>query len=493
MRTGACFAILLVGAVGCGDNYNECGPGTIEQDGVCVIEGDTGIAPTITSITPNDDLVGGGATFTLTGTGFRAAGDTSVVFGDVEANIKIDNETTITGTVPPGTAKHVDVTITNRNGSAKVAFTYVGIYGAQGTGLAGSLFLLDPRDGRALEIGPIKSGNTAFAVTGMEFDTDGTLYATQATRDGSEGPASLLKIDPDTGAATVVGALNDGVAVNYASIGDLTVSGGTLFGWAERGTRVLGDDLVSINKTTGAVTIVGDSGLVTNGNALVTLANGSVMLTGRGAGVRAGVATSGATHTIDTTTGAATLGATLDGPGNAKVCATTAFRGVVYGMLCYSGHTLVRIDPATGAVTRLGSPPGGIDALASAEPTAMAGRSPVQAQPRSFADACDAGTARITAFGTARPDLIASALAARLDLVTVPGRRAHRGVTIGTAVGSIDGATNIEIRSCNGESLVVAAGDADQFVVVANKLGTLKLMARDGQTLLRDVTALRAF
>ncbi len=487
------LVICLLGLLGgCGDNGTgfECGPGTVEQDGVCVVEGDNGQAPTIMSIDPVDDLVGGGATFTLTGTGFRG-GTNSVMFGDVPASFMVKSDSEITGTVPRGLTKHVDVKVTTRNGSASTAFTYVGLYAAQGTGLAGNLFLLDPRDGSALVIGPIKNtAGTAFAVTGMEFDTDGTLYATQATRDGSEGTANLLKIDSDTGAATVVGPLNDGGAVNYASIGDVTVAGGSLFGWAEKGTRAAGDDLVSINKTTGAVTIVGDSGLTTVGNAIVTLDNGTLWLTGRGAGPRTGVATTGLTHTINPTTGAPTDSVTLNGPGNAKVCATTRFRGTVFAMLCYSGHTLTRIDPANGMMTRLGSPPGGIDAIASDEPTASAARPPIAPPSAGAATtfaSCDAGNAKVSSQGIDRPAVTAATLAVRDDRVVVRGRN---GVTLASALGT-NISSKIEIGSCD-SSLVVPAVDLDRLVLVANKNGELKLVDRDGRTLLRGVTSLRA-
>jgi hypothetical protein len=490
------FALPFVVAalvVGCdGDDQDDdltCGPGTIERDGQCVL-GEQGAAVSIASIDPVEDLVGGGATFTLIGSGF-AAGGTTVRFGDAVAAITIESDTRITGTVPHGLARHVDVTVGNAQGSATVPFSYFGIYGGQGTGHPGNLYLLDPRDGSSLVIGPlVDASGTPYAVTGMEFDGTGVLYATEATRDSSLRPASLLRVDPETALVTVIGPLNDAGGRNFGSIGDITFADGALYGWAERGLRTAGDDLVAIDVTTGGVTLLADSGIPTYGGALVTLGDGSIMLAGRGAG--------GPTHRIEPRTGVATASVTLNGPASAGVCATTRFRGEVYAMLCYAAHMFTRIEFRTGGVTALGFPVGGIDALASNEPVATLARPPIPASPRApmlaFAPpgCAPENVARVNVLGIDRPALSATALDARTDLIAIEGsRRGARGLPIAILLGANTGARGVEIAACQGAPLRLEASALDRVVLTTNQRGQLKAVERGGRTLVRDVRSIR--
>jgi Thrombospondin type 3 repeat len=115
--------------------------------------------------------------------------------------------------------------------------TLYAVDGAQGH--AASLHVLDLSNGAVLEtIGPTGLSH----VTGIDVDpTTGLLYGV------TNGPNRLVRIDPATGVATVIGTTGQ-------QIPDIAFApDGTLYGWSQ-GT----DDLVRIDLTTGSATIVGD-------------------------------------------------------------------------------------------------------------------------------------------------------------------------------------------------------------------------------------------
>jgi hypothetical protein len=479
------------------DDPLSCGDGTVEQDGVCIPVAD--VAPTISAIDPIVDLVGGGADFTITGTGFQAenAGTTVVMFGTVAVTATVDSDTQLSGTVPAAVAPTVAVTVLNDNGSDDLTdgFSYTGIYAADGGGgFGGNLYLLDPRDGTSVIVGPIMSdADTAHGVTGMVFDDSGTLYATEATFAESRGAASnLLTIDPADGSATVVGALED------CCVPAITISGTDLLGWS-RTT----DDLVTIDTSTGAVTASGGDNASAFGGGMVTLGDGTVLLAGDGLG---GVG--GDVFSVDPTDG--TLSAspvfTMDGAARDAVAALTRHQGVVYGV-SHSGNaaSLFSVDTTDGTVTVLGRVPGGIDALASndPDPAASTARRPARARAVTAMEAPTAppacadqpGLARITLFGAQRSTLAAGSFAGRTDTVAVAGKRpGMRGVTVTAAFGDLHGATTIEAIPCDGTPMVLPVAELARFALTPNARGQLKLVdARGGRTLLRNVIELRAF
>ena len=128
--------------------------------------------------------------------------------------------------------------------SASAASAAPVLYGATGVSAtdtlpASDLYTINPDTGATTSVGSIGK-----AVTGLAFDgTDGTLYGVTAGVQLAGTTRDLLKINPATGASTVVGSLG----VN--EIEDIAVSPlGQLYGWNETG-----DDLVRINKATGAL------------------------------------------------------------------------------------------------------------------------------------------------------------------------------------------------------------------------------------------------
>lgn len=500
------IGLLACGAACGGGDDVSCGDGTVEQDGTCVpaaevcgdgtvlqggqcVPATDGDAPSVASIDPAIDLVGGGASFTITGTGFTAAGagDTTVAFGGVAALIEVVSDTEITGTVPRGTAPVVEVTVTNGRGSDGVEFRYAGLYAADGkAGIAGALYLLDPRDATAIAIGAIESaGAVGHGVTGLAFAADGTLFATEATSGGDLGPSRLLTIDPATAAATIVGPLTDSAddAINHGSVPDITFAGETLVGWTERT-----DDAVTIDPATGVVSVLGDSGVASAGDGLATL---------DGVVIGAVEDARSAFYSIDPGTGAVTeLGTLTSDPELAlEVCAMTTYAGALYAILCpnvgaaVSGSVLATIDAATGALAVLGAAPPGIDALASDDPTGTTARGftpPTTSDPAllaalASAPACDAERAALR-----------SRVAEHRGLVPVRGKRAGlRGLPLTAALERTRPA-GVEVVPCGGAPLAIAAAELGDYALVENQRGHLKLVERaTGRRVAADVVELR--
>jgi len=487
---------LFVTAGGCGDDSSSvtCGPGTHRDGDTCLPEGTSGDEPTVSSIEPSSGLVGGGEPFTITGTGFDSAGDTTVAFGDSVAAFEIVSDTEITGTTPRASAAAVTVTVTNPFGSATADFQYRGIYAADGKGsVAGNLYLLDPRDGTSVVIGPIESDAGPHAVTGLAFDAEGTLWATDATSSLDDGPApapQLLTIDPATGHATLVGNLAEG-DVNHRSIAAITFAGSTLLGWTRTDNAP-----VSIDTATGAVTVLGDGlGVPSFGNALVAMDDGSAVVFPAGASDGSGI--KGQFYSVDAGSGALAQLGTLGGTGSASICGATMYHGTILALLCphlaeLSGSVLATVDPTDSTVTNIAPAPLGLDAIASDEPaTPTSGRFVApRTGPTSLLPDVECSTSvRISLDRTASRNLAAA------DLATLPGsapirtrRTGARGLPLSVAAGSRD----LAVVSCGGSSLDLSATDLAHYALVENSRGLVKLVdTSTGRTVLRGVVELR--
>jgi DNA-binding beta-propeller fold protein YncE len=229
------------------------------------------------------------------------------------------------------------------------------LYGADGAGgnPATNLYLINPANGAVLQtLGPV-----GFGVTGLAVDpATGTLYGVTGGADDNN-PGFLITVNKTNGAGTVVGDL---FASSTSPVADITFTpDGTLYGWSENT-----DDLVTINKATGAATVVGDSGTSTSGSGLASNAAGVLYFAGSG--------DDGPLRTVDRTTGALTAVATMDGTLDRQLAAL-AFdaAGTLFGArLDDAGGSnprpadMVTIDPTTGAVTSRGPAIDRFDAIA---------------------------------------------------------------------------------------------------------------------------------
>ena len=224
------------------------------------------------------------------------------------------------------------------------------LFGATGTRTPSDLFILNPSNGSVVaDLGP-----TGFAITGLSFDpTSGVLYGV-TSEVSLNSPGSLIRINPITGAGTLVGS-----EVNGRPIADITFTkNGTLYGWGE-GT----DDLYVINKATGVATRVSNQPIGTYGSGIAANSKDVLYYTGSGR--------TGPLRTVDKTTGLLTTVATLNGaPGtDGDPVNALAFnsKDVLYGSIGTFGGApghLVTINTTTGTVTDLGVTISRLDALA---------------------------------------------------------------------------------------------------------------------------------
>ena len=174
------------------------------------------------------------------------------------------------------------------------------LLGTTGTGgVASMLVELDSTTGAWIR----DIGSVGFAVNGLSFDnTTGTLFASTSTKDPNY--TGLIEIDVTNGTGMAIGLDGWGLPAPvwdpYTSVTNITLSSsGEMFGWWEP----FEDDLVSIDKTTGIATRVGESGLNTGKNGLAFDSSDTLYMVNGG----------GSIYTVNTSTGAATFSDSLGG------------------------------------------------------------------------------------------------------------------------------------------------------------------------------------
>jgi hypothetical protein len=234
------------------------------------------------------------------------------------------------------------------------------LYGANGAGNNPSdLLILDPSNGAVLRaVGPI-----GFGVTGLAIDpTTGTLYGTTGRNNdagSAPSPGSLITINRTTGQGTLVGDLVP-PASDRSPAADITFTpDGTLYGWLEPTV----DDLIRIDKATGLATIVGNSGLSTYGSGLASNSAGVLYFAGEGEDMPL--------RTVDRNTGLTTVVATMNGDAVLeRGISALAFdsSGTLFGSRLPSdsppfNSDLITIDTSTGAITSKGVSVDRLDAL----------------------------------------------------------------------------------------------------------------------------------
>jgi sugar lactone lactonase YvrE len=151
-----------------------------------------------------------------------------------------------------------------------------------------SLYKIDPATGAATLIGT----DLGYPVNSIAIDpTTGIMYGSTANWSDFNYFGRLLRINPATGKATVIGP----TGLLYCCRVITFDSAGNLWGWEENG-----DNAVTINKSTGAATVVGDSGISTAGQVMAFDAADNLIM------IR-----SDRVYVIDQATGAAVLDDTL--------------------------------------------------------------------------------------------------------------------------------------------------------------------------------------
>jgi uncharacterized repeat protein (TIGR01451 family) len=232
------------------------------------------------------------------------------------------------------------------------------LYGVQSSGDPAGvpsrpLLELDPATGAVVRT----IGETGFGLTGLALNPrTGELFGTTAQAGVGNFSRQLIRINRSTGAGTVVGPIEPG----GGGIADLAFrEDGTLFGWSENT-----DDLITINTTTGAGTVVGNAGISTRGSGLAFSSTGTLFLAGNNA--------NGALRTVNPATGLTTVGPTLNGaplPSQPINAASFHPDGTLFGVnnaiaITTGGTThLVTINTANGQVTNRGTTIRFLDAI----------------------------------------------------------------------------------------------------------------------------------
>ena len=246
------------------------------------------------------------------------------------------------------------------------------LYVATGSkGADGVLYTVNPFTAAFTTVGPITTGAAAIGMTGLAFDPlNGVLYGITGL-ESPNFPRSLVTINPASGAATVLGTLTS--TFGTTGLTDISFqSDGTLFG-------ISPSTLYTINLGTGALTSSGSTGLNPPGGGLAFNSSGTLY--------SAGIAT-GSVDTLNTSTGARTVGPTMTGAPHAGLLGAMMALGFSSSNTLYAANSareqngatittvnLVTINPATGVVTDIGALPGNVDALAFSpvpEPSSIA-------------------------------------------------------------------------------------------------------------------------
>jgi DNA-binding beta-propeller fold protein YncE len=193
-------------------------------------------------------------------------------------------------------------------------------------GVSGSLLCSITPTGVMTSIGP--TGLTGFAfefVSGVAFDPGTrTLYGTNAS--------NLLTFDLTSGAAATIGPIGFGNTMDLA----FDAGTSTLFG------SVASGQLITINRTTGAGTLVGGFGAIVGIDGLaIDPGTGTLYATS---------GFTGSLYTVNKTTAALTMVGPLGSDGGPSLGFSTA-EGFLYG----SAPNLMRLNPATGLATPVNS------------------------------------------------------------------------------------------------------------------------------------------
>jgi len=209
------------------------------------------------------------------------------------------------------------------------------LYGA--TGGAGGLYTIDPTNGTPTLIHAFVGASNAsltYGVNGLAFQpSTGTLYGTTSPDSPSSGN-SLVTINPTTGQVTVIGP--SGTGRPYTNIA--FAPNGTLYGWLVAPGAATAS-LATINLTTGAGASLGSPqpnviipyvGLAINQSGAIYVA-----ASGHAGAPACGGSCAGDLWTVNPANGSpTTIGTIFSGPGVAPAITALAFSpaGVLYGI-----------------------------------------------------------------------------------------------------------------------------------------------------------------
>lgn len=213
----------------------------------------------------------------------------------------------------------------------------------------GYLYVVNPASGHSRQIGAIRIGGTVpVAVDGLAVHPKtGVLYGITT---GSSHEPSLITINPRSAEARLVGALGGrGSDIHFGTDGMLYI-------WLQDSAR-----LGVVNIETGKVTPIGKAGAA---------ASGGLAINSQGLALVAARMSKGIVDTMDPKTGAVVGGLQLIDSSvlNAVMALEMSSAGAIFAVNTVKGtkskRELVSIDTESGAVTKVGSLPDEVDALA---------------------------------------------------------------------------------------------------------------------------------
>lgn len=269
-------------------------------------------APTVTSVSPTVGPLAGGATVTITGTGFLT-GATVDLGGVACTGVTVVNSTSITCTAGANVAGAVAATVTNsdtQSGSLAAAYTYQA---------APTVTSASPNEGTIL-------GGTNITITGTDFLAGATVLI------GGTACASITVVNPTTITCTTPANSSGAVTIAVTNTDSQSGSAATAFTYRD------GPIISSISPTKGA--LAGGSTLTITGTGFVT-----------GASVMVGAFACGAVNVVSSTSITCTLPANVASSVDVTVTNTDTQTYTLSSSYTYQpAPTIISISPTAGAL-----------------------------------------------------------------------------------------------------------------------------------------------
>lgn len=223
---------------------------------------------------------------------------------------------------------------------------------ASSTASEGSIYRVDPSNAALQLVASLHIGATPAGLDGLAFHPKtGELYGITAPN-ATAAASALVRVDAKTGEVSVVGALGH-AASDIAFDPD-----GILFAWLTDLGQV-----ATIDLATGRTT---PRGMPSSQRGI----KGGIAIVGEGRAIIAAGGSAGTLDAVDLATGGITQGPALKGAPLQGQINGLAYspQGVLLAIntsfAANSAADLVKIDPSSGVVTRIGPLPTGTDALA---------------------------------------------------------------------------------------------------------------------------------
>jgi hypothetical protein len=423
--------------------------------------------PTVISVTPVSGTTTGGTAITISGTNF-VAGATVSLGSSAATSVSVVNSTTITATTPAGSARSVNVTVTNPNGQSGTlsnAFTYslpapmvTGVTPVSGSTIGGTPITISGTNfvaGATVSLG-------SSAATVVTFVNSTTITAT--TPAGAAGSVNVTVTNPDGQSGTLSNAF--AYSATAPTVGSVSPNTGFTTG----GTAVT---ITGTNFAAGAAVSLGGgpaTGVnVLNGTTITATtpahAAGPVNIVVTNTDGQSGTLTAGFTYVLPAPTvasvtpisGSTTGGTSITISGTNFVAGATVSLGssAATGVAVVNGTTITATTPAGAAGTvnmTVTNPDGQSGTLSNAFTYNLTAPTVSNVSPST---GLTAGGTAITITGTN----FAAGAAVSLGGSPATGVTVVNGTTIAaTTPAHAAGAVNITVTNTDGQNGTLTAG-----------------------------------